>query len=225
MTSILIVDKTGTIKSTTVKNLVEADLYKKAGLKTNEGFAKHTTWGVTLGERTFSVSLYGKITGKANTENKYEFPPPVDTVLFFGSCVLVNADESGAFVSLSTQEWIAIYENLYGGFDDCSDEDEEDEDDTDDDAPRTKDGYVKDGFVVDDVDESSEEDEESEEEDDDDDDDDDDGAAKKKRKPVKKAVKKVAAPKQVKTVFDLKPAEVEENYLDCTSELVEEEYV
>ena len=32
---------------------------------------------------THEIHLYGKKKGKAGDENKYEFPPPVDNILFF----------------------------------------------------------------------------------------------------------------------------------------------
>ena len=202
MPAILIVEKNGNIKETTVKTYVESDLYKKAGFKTNDGFQMHTSWSAEIDEKLYTVQLFGKTTGKSNQENKYEFPPPVDSVLFFGSCILVNV-VNNIVSDLSSREWAKIYEFLYGGFDDIgSDDSSEDEsDEEEDDKPRTKAGYVKDGFVVDDdvsesveteeeeedaddesveseeSDESEEEedDEEEEDEDEEEDDDDDDG--------------------------------------------------
>jgi len=79
MPSILIVEKSGNIKESTIKKWVETDLYKKAGFKTPEGFEKAHEWAVN----GTKVSLYGKTSGKAGQENKYDFPPPVDTALFF----------------------------------------------------------------------------------------------------------------------------------------------
>ena len=168
MPAILIVEKNGNIKETTVKTYVESDLYKKAGFKTNDGFQMHTSWSAEIDEKLYTVQLFGKTTGKSNQENKYEFPPPVDSVLFFGSCVLVNV-VNNIVSDLSSSEWAKIYEFLYGGFEDIgSDDSSEDEsDEEEDDKPRTKAGYVKDGFVVDDdVSESVETEEEEEDADD-----------------------------------------------------------
>jgi hypothetical protein len=83
MSRILIVEKTGVIKESSVKSYVETDLYKKAGLKSPEGFEQVHQW--TIDGTT--ISLYGKTSGRAGQENKYDFPPPVDKILFFGSCI------------------------------------------------------------------------------------------------------------------------------------------
>ena len=56
---------------------------------------------------------------------------------------------------------------------------------------------------------------------------DDDDEIPIKTKPITKRVTKSKKNSAIKSVFDLKPIEqpIVENYLDCTSELVEEEYV
>lgn len=218
--TILIVEKTGAIKECELASYVESDLYKKAGLKSATGFELQTEWGAEIDGKAYSVSVFGKDNGRAGQENKYEFPPPIDNLLLFGSCVLVNKVK-GKAVSLSADEWDKIYDHLYGGFEDLGDEDSElSEDDVDDDVPRTKEGYVKDDFVVDDDEcdddyetEDSEEEDVSEEE----------VVVKKgKKKPVPKktAAKK---PKVSESVFVV--ADVEANYLNCEDELSEEEYV
>ena len=84
---ILIVDKLGTIKELCVKNYNEEDLYKKCGFKKVDGFGKQTEWSIKLEGTKYNVALYAKTIGRANTENKYDFPPPVDNVLYFGSCL------------------------------------------------------------------------------------------------------------------------------------------
>ena len=214
MPSILIVEKLGNIKSTTVKKWDESELYKKAGLKTGEGFKCFTTWPVEIANKTYNISLYGKTSGRANHENKYEFPPPVDNTLFFGNCILINKNAEGDVVDLTTGEWETIYEYLYGGFEDLgeSDSDEEDSDDEPG-VKRTKDGYVKDGFVVGDDD------------DDDDEDDDEDGDSDDDVEIVAKpAKKKQDGSSKIKSVFELKPVE-HDSYLDYTSELSEESYI
>ena len=223
MPAIIIVEKLGSIKQVNFKNYDENELYKKAGFKTAEGFKCHTSWTIDMDSKKYTISVYGKTSGKANQENKYEFPPPIDNTLFFGNCVIVKKMESNPneVVDLSESAWNDIYETLYGGFEDLGDEDTEDEDDDDDDdVPRTKSGYAKDGFVVDD-------DEDDDDEDDDIDDDVDDDEEEIPVKPKTKRVTKSKKNSAIKSVFDLKPIEnvVIENYLDCTSELVEEEYV
>jgi hypothetical protein len=250
--NILIVEKNGTIKETFIKSFDETILYKKAGFKTNDNFKCHTIWDIEeLDGVSYSISVYGKTNGRANQENKYEFPPPIDNTLFFGNCVIVNKC-SNIPTNISSIEWEKIYDHLYGGFEDLGEEDsEEDESEENDDIPRTKTGYVKDGFVVDDN--------ELEEDDSDDDNDDDDGVddddecnfkkSKKSKKsktikPPKIVLKKKPQSKTTKqpetfTIFgkiigkaaiaSKKSTEnltaQDENTLECTSELSEESYI
>jgi hypothetical protein len=199
MPTILIVEKNGNIKETNIKTWNESELYKKAGFKTADGFEKVHEWAVN----GTTVGLYGKSTGRAGQENKYDFPPPVDTTLLFGSCVLTV--ESG---SISKPQWETIYEELFGGFEDIEGSEEEESESEEDDLPRTKDGYVKDGFVVD-----EEENEESEEEDSEED----------EIPPKRKAAAKPIKPRKP-TVFDKIDTEEANVYLDCTSELKEDDY-
>ena len=168
MPYILVIDKTGAIKETNIKEYREEDLYKKANFKSAEGFAVQTTWtGLSLSflgketEKNISISVYGKTTGRAGQENKYEFPPPIDSVLFFGGCVLVAKSESeGSIFDLRVSSWNKIYDTLMGGFEDldlgdAEDEGEEDEEDGEEDVDPNligKNGYMKDGFVVEDDD-------------------------------------------------------------------------
>jgi len=248
MPYILVIDKMGAIKEINIKEYKEEDLHKKANFKSAEGFALQTTWtglssGPTGSSSNISVSIYGKTTGKAMQENKYEFPPPIDSVLFFGGCVLVAKSESeseGSVCDLRISSWNKIYETLMGGFEDLDasplgdEEDEEDEEEDIDPNLIGKNGYMKDGFVVeDDEDEFEEEEEdivadtESEEE------------VKHKKKPKRKPAttntsknekKKSDKDKKKKSssiepIMDISIVAVTDNYLDCSSELVEEEYV
>ena len=156
-TSVVIVKKNGVLQDRVIKSLDksidESTLYKEAGFKNSDGFQLQTTWTATDIAKPFSVSLYAKSKGKAGQENKYDFPPPVDNTLYFGSCLLMA---NGA--SLTTKEWIKIYEHLFGGFEDLGSEDSEESEDelSDPDVPRTKEGYVKDDFIVDDDDDENE---------------------------------------------------------------------
>jgi hypothetical protein len=215
MPSIVIVEKLGELKPLQVKTWNESELYKKAGFKNGDGFKCYTTWNVEIDKTKYCIELYGKTSGRANQENKYEFPPPVDSVLFFGNCVLVNKSENGEIHNLTVKEWEEIYETLYGGFEDLgNDSDDESEgDDEDYGMKRTKDGYVKDGFVVDDDDESEESEEEQEEDEDD------------EKIYTKTQKTKSSGSAKVKTIFELKTIQNEENYLDCASELSEESYI
>ena len=94
--------------------------------------------------------------GKANTENKYDFPPPADNMLFFGNCILTNKVD-GEYYELSPELWGKLYEKLFGGFEDLATTAEEDENELDElenipKSMKTKTGYLKDGFIVEDDD-------------------------------------------------------------------------
>ena len=218
MPTILIVEKTGVIKESNIKSWVEADLYKKAGFKSPEHFAKAHEW--TIDGTT--VALYGKTNGKAGQENKYDFPPPVDTTLFFGSCILTVAEGS-----LKVAKWDTIYEKLFGGFEDVGseDSDESEDDDNELDLPRTKEGYVKDDFIVDDEDDDDEDDDEDDEEEDL-----DNEAEEEEKVVVKKKIQKPKSKPKAKskkmTVFEKIDTDLSdiENTLLCTDELEEELY-
>lgn len=184
--TIVIVEKSGDLKSTTIKDFKEEDLFKKCGFKKGEDFVKQNDWTVRTGGKKYVISVYAKTDGRANSENKYDFPPPIDSSLFFGSCAIVAKDGNNAYTDLSVDLWNKIYEKLFGGFEDLAataaeDENEEDELANVPKEMKTKDGYFKDGFVVSDEDDeysgsepANDDNEDADEHADDDDDEDDD---------------------------------------------------
>ena len=146
MVKLLIVNKEGTIKEQKVNSFSKDELYKKAGLKKPDNFKLRTKWTV----KNRCVELWAKDSGRANTENKYDFPPPVDSTLYFGNCLLIDSQNN----DLTEDEWLQMYETLFGGFEDLgatAKQDEEESDELDGISPskKTKQGYLKDGFVVD----------------------------------------------------------------------------
>jgi hypothetical protein len=100
----------------TVKDYKVEELYKKCGFKKSEGFTLQVEWPVKLEGQRYLIQMYGKLDGKANMENKYDFPPPVDKNLYFGSCALVGMlrDDSNnrAHINLSVELWNKIFEKL-----------------------------------------------------------------------------------------------------------------
>ncbi len=157
--TIIIVEKTGVLKTLTVKEYKEDTLFKKCGFKKEEGFVKQCEWNnIKFEGNKYVISVYAKDDGKANCENKYDFPPPIDKKLFFGSCAIVASikkdDGSNVLTNLSLPLWEKIYEKLFGGFENLAvtsveDEEEEDELENVPKEKKTKHGYLKDGFVVD----------------------------------------------------------------------------
>lgn len=104
--------------------------------------------------------VYGFIKGKVGSENKYELPPPLDNELFYNDILVVKTELSEKELNLKKvnitglikkEEWDAVYEGLFGGFHDIGSEDSEmsEEDSEINDYELTKEGYAKDGFVVD----------------------------------------------------------------------------
>ena len=225
MTSIVIIDKGGAISSSKINENDLIHLYKKAGLKTNKDFQEQTFWKVELKNKKYGVHLFGKTEGRAGQENKYDFPPPVDNTLFFGKCVLVMKNQQEHLVDLQETDWKVIYEQLFGGFEDIGDEDSDEEDEEEDeDVPKTKQGYVKDGFIVDDdeeEDDDDEDDDDEEEEEDDLEEEDDDNSSEIVVKPKRK-MKTRSKQKAPQNVFIMQEEYEEE--IEYTSELSEESY-
>ena len=157
--TIIIIDKGGSLKTLTVKDYKVEELYKKCGFKKADGFELQVEWPVKLNGQKYLLQMYGKLDGKANMENKYDFPPPVDKKLYFGACAVVGLvrDDSNNvdYINLSIELWNKLYEKLFGGFDDLAltcNEDEDEEDELEDIPKHMKTktgGYLKDGFVVD----------------------------------------------------------------------------
>ena len=73
------INKGGSVKTETVKSLKVSDLYKKCKFRKPDDFAKRHTWKY----KNKWVSVYAKNKGRANSENKYDLPPPIDNDLYF----------------------------------------------------------------------------------------------------------------------------------------------
>lgn len=154
MTTVLLVEKLGNIKPLKIKEYNEEDFYKKCGYKSSANFQKQHTWKSSVDGTTYFISLFAKSDVRGSLgENKYEFPPPVDSILYFGTCLLAGYTKDMTPTSLTVELWNTIYNKLYGGFENLADTAESDEKEPDelDNIPenkKTKEGYLKDGFVV-----------------------------------------------------------------------------
>jgi hypothetical protein len=156
--SIIIVEKGGNLKILSIKEFKLEDLYKKCGFKKGEDFLKQVEWSAKYDGNKYYIEVFAKTDGRANSENKYDFPPPIDKKLFFGSCAILaylkKDDDIKVYTDLSLSLWNKIYEKLFGGFEDLVASAMEDEEEIDELAnvpkeKKTKQGYLKDGFVVD----------------------------------------------------------------------------
>lgn len=196
---VVIIDAKGSCsekRATSVKEFVD-----KCGFKSADGFGLIHTWN------EYGVSIYGKSKGKSNHINKYDLPPPIDTPLFYGSLIVCRTPIENELVSSVTlSEWESIYNKLFGGFEDIDEINSNGNDETDiieeeKHAIKGKQGYEKDGFVVDD---------------DEIDEDYTTTTISKKTNKTKKT--KIEKPKKTKKVKE------EEIYYSVTDELVAEEY-
>tara|TARA_B110000444_G_C18824404_1_gene589546 strand:- start:1478 stop:2077 length:600 start_codon:yes stop_codon:yes gene_type:complete len=177
MVKIIIVDRNGELEEISYEDTI-SNIHKITGYKTKRNFFDRGSWPW----KGHYITLFAKDTGRANQENKYDLPPPLDNDLFFNKMVLVKHSEMTIaeedLLDLTLADWKSCYEKLFGGFEDLG---EDDSYSSEEEIPlelQTKHGYSKEGgFVVD----SEEEEEEGwvpEEEavlvDSDDDDDEDD---------------------------------------------------
>jgi hypothetical protein len=158
--NIIIVDKNGSLKMLAIKDFREDELFKKCGFKKSNDFEKQPIMNVKLNGDKYIIQVHAKTNGRAGSENKYDFPPPIDTKLFFGSCAILakkqdlNGSGNFKYSNLTLDLWEKMYEKLFGGFEDLvltaiEDENEIDELENIPKEKKTKDGYLKDGFVVD----------------------------------------------------------------------------
>jgi hypothetical protein len=166
--SVIIVERNGDLRLSQINEYSPMELCKKCKCKSPTGFEMRAEWAYSgPDDDKFTVELWARENGQAGQENKYEFPPPVDTILFFGGCVLVAKDRTShhRIIPLTLEKWEKMYNFLFSGFDTLTNDDDDDDDNDDDDCDdcddcdsdalihknrKTKDGYLKDGFVVDD---------------------------------------------------------------------------
>lgn len=159
MVHYLVIQKNGDIVEKQTRGDVDVNgIYKLCGYKSSSNFENLHNFSKTIDNIVVNYKVYGKREGRANSENKYDFPPPIDTTLFFGNICLFKT-EHDEYVDLAIEEWDAEYEKMFGGFHDIGDSDEERSEDSEvySDDEYTKEGYHKDSFVIDDEELSEEE--------------------------------------------------------------------
>lgn len=164
-----------TKKEATLEELTNI-LSKKCGNKKSDGFSCYHTYKYKNKKKTrkgegatstgavavavtvppvIYIDVWCKTDGRAGQENKYELPPPIDEIIIFGNIALVARIDKQTACDLSIVSWNKIYEKLFGGFEDLATTAQEDENEIDELAfvpasKKTANGYLKDGFVVDD---------------------------------------------------------------------------
>lgn len=160
MVKFVIIEKTGNIKQVKSDTINREVLYKKCKFTNGDGFIKQHSWGVKVNGEQLNICLYAKTKGRANSENKYELPPPLDSDLFFGSMAVVaygGLGQENILFDCTEKIWTSVYNKLMGGFEDLHSEEEEEEEEYVPPEKLTKHGYKKGGFVVDEEEEEEEE--------------------------------------------------------------------
>ena len=136
-------------QNSNTKQYTPLNLYFACNYRNNTNFEKLCCWNN-------EYELYGKRIGKAGSENTYEFPSPVDTELFFGTLCIIKTKD-GVMEPLTICEWLTFYNKQMGGFEDINDDEEASVESIYSDEEYTDNGYIKDGFVVDDKELAAEE--------------------------------------------------------------------
>ena len=155
MFEIVIITKYGSVEGKNVKE-INNNQYKFCNYKSDKDFGEVHAFN----HKSSRYHIFGKKNGRANNENKYEFPPPIDTTLFFGNMCIIKTDKSGEYANLSVSEWEKVYEDLFGGFEDIGGDDSDErsvDSEVYSDGEYTKEGYLKDDFIVEDDEELEEE--------------------------------------------------------------------
>lgn len=152
MSKYVFVCKNGETEQKTTKHQIEEEkIFKLCNYKSMSGFEKLHFFPIKKTDPENGYEVYGKKNGRANSENKYEFPPPIDSELYFGSLCIIKR-EDGIITDLTIEEWSSVYESLFGGFEDIDESDEERSVDSEtySSDEYTKEGYHKDSFIIDD---------------------------------------------------------------------------
>lgn len=154
---IIVVTRKGQLKEKSLE-LGNAENYEMA----HEWKQKLTPSG-----KIIKVCVYVNQNEKESDENVnlFDFPPPLDTVLLYGRILLIAFTEEGngyIGTDLDKATWKKFNRKLFGGFESLKrsmmmDEEEEDELAVVPSHQKTREGYLKDGFVVDDDDDEDDE--------------------------------------------------------------------
>ena len=126
MVKAVIIDKSGNLSTTNISSDNIDELYKKCNFRKSNGFEERVAWNVKYNNDKYQVKLYARNEGKHNLINSFEFPPPIDKHLFYGSCITL-AYVDNKLVDMDENLWNKLYEKLYGGFESLKDTAEEDE--------------------------------------------------------------------------------------------------
>ena len=115
MPKVIVIEKNSNKKeiNLNIENMDLKHFSQACGFRKFDDFGNHIIWEVEFEDNIYDIYLFGKTTGRANTENKYDFPPPVDNMLFFGNCLLASCIHGTEIIyDLTIDQWNNIYESL-----------------------------------------------------------------------------------------------------------------
>ena len=148
---IVLIKKNETVVTKNVKNFNYDNIHKYMSFKTNKNIVHAHTWKVQGGY----VHIFCKTDGRSNNVNKYELPPPIDKPLYYGTLCLIKSSsknkDDDTVVDMTHECWETYYNTLMGGFEDINDIDSYESDELEEYPSEclTKEGYLKDGFIID----------------------------------------------------------------------------
>ena len=123
-----------------------------------ENFKRYCDWELD----EYVISIFGSKEGKAGSENKFDWPPPEDTDIYFGEILIIKSKDN-IIQDINKNIFSEFIDISFGGFEDLGSKDTEEEYDPTLDVYES-DFVVNDDQVSYDEDYNPEEDEEEEEE-------------------------------------------------------------
>jgi hypothetical protein len=106
------------------------------------------------------LELWGYKEGRQGTENKHEFPPPIDSSTLFGDAVMVATMEGGDPTNITTAQYTKFYTQIFQGFDSQDEDDDSSEADEEADEESVVDEVIEEEEEIEEVEEEVEEEEE-----------------------------------------------------------------
>ena len=144
------------IKNKYIVSLFNSNIRKSKNFK--EHFKRYCDWELD----EYVISIFGSKEGNAGSENKFDWPPPEDTDIYFGEILIIKSKDN-MIQNLNKNIFREFIDISFGGFEDLGSKDTEEEYDPELDRYES-DFVVDDDQVSYDEDYNPEDDEEEEEE-------------------------------------------------------------
>jgi|AntAceMinimDraft_16_1070373.scaffolds.fasta_scaffold164086_2 hypothetical protein len=110
-TSFIVIDKQGTLKEQKTRALTKDCLYKKCGFRKSDGFENIHVWSSDSISKSYTIELWGKVTGKNGQENLYNFPFLNGNTVYYGPLALIAVDNN-SIIDLTADLWHDVYNHL-----------------------------------------------------------------------------------------------------------------